>query len=371
MTLRCFYALLALLPLLPGCLAVENSNFSFDVTADMREFAGPEYQTSEYFLGTCEAIQDVGKGAFMVSIGDIDPPEHVHQTIKKVLGDDYIWYPVVGNHEIETNEDMVWLRQWGSGEIPHLVRRGPANCKETTYSFDYQNAHFVVLNQYYNGWSDIGDSGYEVEAIGDGKEIKLWIALGGTVLDKQVDLADEVAYEKVPTEVLSRVPELVQRAIRRELSGAIITEIDRHIGSADICDALYDWLKQDLQANSKPFVFVFGHEPFVSIPDADNGRYRHVGDNLDEHPQNNHRFQQLLRRHKITAYFNGHTHGFSYAKINGLWQIDAGHSRGKGDPGAQSTFLKVWVHDTSCRVDVYRDDAKGGPYSLTRTIAVK
>jgi hypothetical protein len=269
--------------------------FSFEVTCDMREFAGPEYQTSKYFMGTCEAIQDIGKGSFMVSPGDIDPPQYVYSTIKKFLGNDYLWYPEVGNHEAETPEDMKWLREWGSKDIPNLVRRGPQNCEETTYSFDFENSHFVIINQYYDGISDTGTDG-------------------------------------------------------------------------DVCDSLYIWLKKDLESNSKPTIFVFGHEPIISIPDADNGRYRHQGDNLDAHPDNNHRFQKLLKVYKVKAYICGHTHGFSYSKINGLWQIDAAHCRGIGDRGARSTFLKVWVGDEDCWVDVYRDDGNGGPYSLTRTI---
>ena len=80
--------------------------FSFDVTCDMRKFAGPDYQTSQYFMGVCEAIREIGKGAFMVSPGDIDPPWQVSETINKILDEDYYWYPVVGNHEAETPEDM-------------------------------------------------------------------------------------------------------------------------------------------------------------------------------------------------------------------------------------------------------------------------
>ena len=292
--------LLAAILSLSGCAKKRPKDivFSFEVTADMRQFAGPEYQSSQYFMGTCEAVRDVGKGAFMVSPGDIDPPQHVSDTIEKVLGKDYTWYPVVGNHEAETPEDMTWLRDWGKKPIPNLVRRGPENCEETTYSFDFENAHFVVINEYYDGQSDTGAEG-------------------------------------------------------------------------DVCDGLYQWLKEDLEATSKPHIFVFGHEPFVSIPDFDNGRHRHKGDNLDENHKNNHRFQVLLRKHKITAYINGHTHDFSFAKINGLWQLDVGHCRGIGDKGARSTFLKVRVGRKGCRVDAYRDDANGGRYCLTQTIVLK
>lgn len=271
--------------------------FSFIVTADMRRFAGPKYQSSKYFLGTCEAIREFGKGSFMISPGDIDPPYHVLDSINKILGEDYPWYPVVGNHEAETPEDMAWLRDWGKKRIPNLVPRGPENGKETTYSFDFKNAHFVVMNQYYDGRSDTGANG-------------------------------------------------------------------------DIREPLYNWLANDLATNSKPFVFVFGHEPLVSIPDVDNGRQRHVKDSLNAHPKNSHHFQKLLRRYGVTAYVCGHTHNLSFSKINGLWQLDAGHSRGIGDTGAPSTFLKILVGKNACWVEVYRDDSNGGPYAMTHTIVL-
>jgi hypothetical protein len=295
---------LAVLIGLAGCTAMGpagsaggEEGFSFIVTADIVGFVEPGYETPQYFLGTCEAIRDVGKGAFMASPGDINPPPHVHRTIRNVLGDDYPWYPVVGNHDAEEPEYMAWLRNWGRREIPGMVRKGPVNGEETTYSFDVGNAHFVAINQYYDGASDAA-------------------------------------------------------------------------ADADVAEPLYNWLKNDLTANRKPFVFVLGHEPLVSIPDADNGRHRHVGDSLDAYPENSHRFQQLLRQHKVTAYICGHTHGFSYAKINGVWQLDAGHAGGIGDKGARSTFLKIHVGSRGCRVEAYRADPNGQNYTLAHTVAL-
>ena len=278
---------------------IDDALFSFDITADMRYTAGGKYQSSEYFLGTCQAIKKVGKGAFMISPGDIDPPQDVYDTVKKVLGDDYPWYPVTGNHESETAEDMVWLRGWAQKGIPNLVRTGPESCKETTFSFDYKNSHFVILNQYCDNKSDTGTNG-------------------------------------------------------------------------DISETLYRWLKKDLVLNTKPIVFVIGHEPLVPMPDAESGRLRHVGDSLDAHPENSRRFHSLMRQHNVLAYLCGHTHNYSAAKIDGLWQFDAGHCRGIDDNGAKSTFLKVIVSQgKKCYVEVYRDDSNGGEYLLTDIIRLR
>jgi hypothetical protein len=39
---------------------------------------------------------------------------------------------------------MTWLRAYNYG----AVKPGPSGCPETTYSFDYGNAHIVMLNEY-------------------------------------------------------------------------------------------------------------------------------------------------------------------------------------------------------------------------------
>ena len=46
-------------------------------------------------------------------------------------------------------------------------------------------------------------------------------------------------------------------------------------------------------------------------PDVDNGRQRHLCGSFNAHPENNHRFQKLLCRYNITAYFFGYLNGKS------------------------------------------------------------
>jgi len=274
-----------------GCATAPR--FSFDVVADMRCYTPPEHNGPEYFEGACLAIREVGPGAFMLVPGDLDPVHRVHDTVTSTLGDDYAMYPVVGNHELERPEDMPYLREMNTDgvELPRVVRAGPPGAVETCYSFDYENAHFVVINQYYDGKSDAGTDG-------------------------------------------------------------------------DVTPALHEWLAEDLAANEQPLVFVAGHEPAVAMPDLDNGRVRHRGDSLDKYAENNHRFWSLLREHDVVGYICGHTHDASVAKINGVWQIDAGHARGLGDKGAPSTFVKIRIDGERVDCEMYRSTA-GGPYELT------
>jgi len=272
--------------------------FSFIVTADMRNYSGADgYDISDYFRGVCEAIAGSGSGAFMISPGDIDPVEDVYWTIEQCLGSNYLWYPVVGNHELPGDghessygANMDWLRTYdydqnGAGAPPDIVNTGPTGCEETTFSFDYENAHFVIINEYYDGTSDTGTDG-------------------------------------------------------------------------DVVDALYNWLVSDLSATDKQHIFIFGHEPAYPQPDEYNGRERHMTDCLNQHPDNRDRFWNLLGTADVAAYFCGHTHNYSSYYYNGVWQIDVGHSRGAGDTGAPSTFLRVTVNGnekSDISIDVYRD----------------
>jgi hypothetical protein len=363
--------------------AVEGSNgeLVFIVAADMRNFSA-QGEWSKNFSGACEAAKEVGPGAFMISPGDldVDPPSAVREMISTVLGEDYPWYPVLGNHDPESPSTMRYLRAY-SRTVPHVVNRGPQGCEQTTYSFEWANAHFVVLNQYFDGVKDWG------------------------------------------------------------LEGDVVLE-------------LLAWLEADLAANTQDHVFVIGHEPLMPMPDMDNGRVRHQGDSLDEHPENAFRFHQTLLKYGVTAYICGHTHNTSYANLNGLWQLDAGHARGleeasyadalyaaiesaieagrsrgigeaeslrqlyrddayhidrwlkymgmteapvvptlaqfydeySTDPDARdryyerqiegrkqtaSSFLRITVTGDKVKVDFYRDDAHGGPYSLRESLMLE
>jgi predicted phosphodiesterase len=303
---KIFFILVLAVALIPSwtanpILADDPTPFTFAVTADMRNFSGEgSYDSSNYFRGAMAAIQALGGNAFMLSPGDIDPVDDVKWTIEQVMGTEYLWYPVVGNHELPGGgsesyygANMALLRSYnydqnGAGIPPDIVNTGPSGCPQTTYSFDFENAHFVVLNEY----CDTG---------------------GDTVT------------------------------------------------SGDVPDHLYNWLVDDLQATGQKYIFVFGHEPAFPQPDADNGRLRHSTDSLNQYPGNRTRFWNLLRDEGVVAYFCGHTHNYSTYYYDGVWQVDVGHARGEGDTGAASTFLMIHVDSDTVTFDAYRD-VHGGVY---------
>ena len=141
-----------------------DENFkSFVVASDMREYTG---NNQAWFRGACEAIATVDNGLFMFSVGDIDPPGQVLATIKKYIDTDYRWFPIVGNHEAETPSDMEWIRNYYQviESRVNIFSEGPTGTKETMYSFEKGPIHFIILNEYFDGTSDIGSNGDIVSA---------------------------------------------------------------------------------------------------------------------------------------------------------------------------------------------------------------
>ncbi len=278
-------------------LLIASDDFSFAITADMRKYSGKgKYDNDEYFAGVVKAIKRFSKTAFMISPGDIDPPSKVYWTIKKYMGENYLWFPVIGNHEAETKSDMEWLLNYHidkNGKIPpNIVRWGPENCKKTTYSFDYKNTHFIALNEYCEGYNKLKNSGGNI--------------------DKE----------------------------------------------------LFEWLEKDLNKTNKKNIFVMGHSPAYPMPDYESVRIRHEKSSLGNHPKNRTKFWRLLKKRNVIAYICGHTHNYSITDIAGVWQIDAGHSRGIGDMGSKSTFIIIDIQGKNIFYKTYRLD-KNKRYKLS------
>ena len=142
--------------------ATARAEFRFTVTAD------PQAQT-DAFGDVLDAVnsQVGGPGAFHVTCGDmafrgtgIAPMRGV---VDRKFGSDFPWYTPPGNNDLS---QIDWLRDEytnGNGVRTPLKDRtnqdGPAGTEETTYSWDYGNAHFISLNVYWDGTSDTGSSG--------------------------------------------------------------------------------------------------------------------------------------------------------------------------------------------------------------------
>src|SRR5262249_15656540 len=77
-----------------------------------------------------------------------DPPQQTRAKIDKVFGDSFPWYPVVGNHDLDS---LPFLRSYFRKRLAETVNTGPDGTRETTYSFDAGEVHISVLDVSWNG----------------------------------------------------------------------------------------------------------------------------------------------------------------------------------------------------------------------------
>jgi hypothetical protein len=108
-----------------------------------------------------------GEFAFHITAGDYFEDDHsttvgdFYNELINEFGEDIIWYPGVGNHEVQREQcDLFWLRLFYYEKLKGKVNPGPEGCEETTYSWDYENAHFVQLNMYWDGEKYDNDLGF-------------------------------------------------------------------------------------------------------------------------------------------------------------------------------------------------------------------
>jgi hypothetical protein len=146
--MRCLWVLLLL-----AAAPLPAASFRFTATADSRMM----YSNFAHVLSEINARVG-GPGDFHITAGDTDDESGNWAELVNAFGAGVTWYPVVGNHDIESAANLEFLRARGA-LLPDLVRPGPPGTSLTAYSFDHGNAHFVVTNPYFDGTAETGLDG--------------------------------------------------------------------------------------------------------------------------------------------------------------------------------------------------------------------
>ena len=120
------------------------------VRAEIVKFAiAGDTHHSPGFVKIEKQIKKTVPGAqFLLSPGDIDPPEQTRTQIDRVFGKSFPWYFAVGNHDLGYSS---YLRGYFDKRLAQTVKPGPAGTCETTYSFDAGDVHIAIINVYWNG----------------------------------------------------------------------------------------------------------------------------------------------------------------------------------------------------------------------------
>lgn len=140
-----------------------SAEFSFIVTNDTRFFGNEHMKENLRDAMGCIARRH-GDADFMISPGDITPVKETHRIIKDSMGRDFRWYPLVGNHESDTDSDQVYLKEH-IASLPGIVHFGPVHAESTMYSFDVEEIHFVCINVYYDGINEF--SSWKTNGVSD------------------------------------------------------------------------------------------------------------------------------------------------------------------------------------------------------------
>ena len=168
----------------------------FTVTAD------PRGQHAKFELTLEDIVSRLGDpGAFHVSVGDVDETIPANRAkIDGEFGSNFPWYPIIGNHEQETGSDMQWLRaEYDTGNgvrtaLSHPSRTnadGPVGTQRVMYTWDYQNAHCIALNEYWDGGTNegtgTGTSGSDTATDGDVVlQLRSWLDADLASVDRSV-----------------------------------------------------------------------------------------------------------------------------------------------------------------------------------------
>jgi hypothetical protein len=298
--------MVCLVILLPAAWAAAEGPLRFCITADSRGSNG--------YLDILDQIKLLpgSAGAFMVSVGDISPPDKTRKQLDAAFGASLPWYPVVGNHEAVKKDNklsadaMQYLRDYFDQHIKAGANPGPAGTEQTTYSFDAGDVHIAVLNEYW-----------------DGKEVE------GS--DAKLD--------------------------------------------GDIVAPLREWLAKDLKASAKPWKLVFGHEPAYPQADEDwsGGLFssRHSASSLNKYKARRDAFWKAMEDGGAAAYICGHTHRYSryQPKDSKVWQIDAAQAAG-GTSWKYDAFIIVTADAKSLKFEVYRSLKEKYHFALDDTLAL-
>jgi hypothetical protein len=134
--------------------------FAFVVTTDWHTSSGQtpvETNLQQIKAWIDNATTAMPAPSFMVINGDFPNVSQTQAAIANVLGSGFLWYPVIGNHEISDGiSNFNTVRDTLVPALPYKVNNGPSGSQNTSYSWTYGDAHFTAVNAYWNGTTNAG-----------------------------------------------------------------------------------------------------------------------------------------------------------------------------------------------------------------------
>ena len=155
----------------------DSSRFAFVVTTDWHTSSGQApVETNLQQIRAWIDNPPTGWPApsFLVITGDFPNVSQTQGAITNVLGPGFLWYPVIGNHEVDDGiSNFIAVRDTLVPSRPNIVNHGPTGSVNTSYSWTYGNAHFTAINDLWDGNTTAGaDSAREGDIV---PALRAWI----------------------------------------------------------------------------------------------------------------------------------------------------------------------------------------------------
>jgi UDP-2,3-diacylglucosamine pyrophosphatase LpxH len=296
-------------------------------------------------------------GEFIFVTGDMDPFFKVKESIENVLGNNFRFYPVIGNHDVgmTNNKYMVYPEaNWGNAfdivmynksNIKNIVNWGPTYLTLPSDSLIYLDT--ITDKKYYSSY----DKGNVI-----GSEYTTYSF-------------DEGNSHFVVLDIYSGIKYLEARQYGR------------------ITNELYDWLANDLINTKKENIFIFAHQPIQYVPVVGlvNDDYKKFCEDsartygIDslvwfdkEYTQkikSRKEFWDLLNEHKVIAYFCGHSHKNSIKKYDRVWEINM--ETGAWYIEGRTRYAKILVDDKNVMLEVMGFKAGNVKFEMINKVKLK
>ena len=347
-----------------SCNEQEKSKpFHFYVATDVHMIKQrPDYTN---FCFRDDILSDIkkdstGLGKFIVVTGDMDPFKTVRKSVDHMLGKNYRFYPVLGNHDVGmTNNDYKKFPDANWGNVYDIVKYNKANLKK-------------IVN-----W---GPS-YLSPALNN-------IAYLDTITGKEYDSSYDKGDIKGSKYTTYSFDEKNGHFIILDIYSGLRCFEARHNGR--ISNELYNWLNDDLNKTDKEHIFIFAHQPVWNT--TGEGKNVLVNEAYRQYCKDSARsygkdslvwfnreytkkirsredFWNLLKEHNVLAYFCGHTHHYAAQKYDGIWEINL--EFGAWNIEGRTRYGKIFVDKDKVLLNVmgYIEEPSG--FKLIDTVRLK
>jgi hypothetical protein len=160
----------------PSAHIAWSEPFAFVVISDPRpkdHYSGVEQDMLQIKDWVDNPTADMPAPVFVENTGDFDHTRQMEAIMDSALGTDFVWFPTVGNHEIDALYDFECVRDTLVPALPWIVDSGPTGSVNTSYSWDYGDGHFVAANCY---WDGNPSAGHDYVTDGNApQELRDWI----------------------------------------------------------------------------------------------------------------------------------------------------------------------------------------------------